>query len=374
MIKLNRVEMNVGTFADELEAALAYDAFAIANGVDMPLNFPGASRTPDDVASRFRGVLWHKTQKKWYAQVAIDGSATTTCVGRFRSEIEAAHAYDAFVVTNGVTGEAASLNFREGDGNERLVQVARAYAEAERDRVAAAASAAPGAKISNLQGVHWKTRDQKWHVEIKVGQKRKRLGSYADERVAAHMYDAYVLTNSIDASLNFPSEDPDAVVADAEAERARVEAERAEPTAERVQAWQNDAKAERARVEAFHSQRFRGVRPSGKRQGRTTWRSEIRVGGKPIHIGTFSDEIAAAHAYDAYAIANGIETPSFNFPDKYSADIVTGAERVGRVRARNAQMPRAPAACVVSNVGHSLLELSSFHFITEMNAPLIRKC
>jgi hypothetical protein len=32
--------MNVGVFIDEIEAAHAFDAFAITNSIDVPLNFP----------------------------------------------------------------------------------------------------------------------------------------------------------------------------------------------------------------------------------------------------------------------------------------------------------------------------------------------
>ena len=38
---------------------------------------------------------------------------------------------------------------------------------------------------------------------------------------------------------------------------------------------------------------------------------QIRFGGKRETISRFADEVEAAHAYDAYVITNGIDTPRF---------------------------------------------------------------
>ena len=45
--------------------------------------------------SRFRGVTWHKKDKKW--QAAIKCRGVSRHLGHFRSEVEAALAYDRFV-------------------------------------------------------------------------------------------------------------------------------------------------------------------------------------------------------------------------------------------------------------------------------------
>jgi hypothetical protein len=68
--------------------------------------------------------------------------------------------------------------------------------------------------------------------------------------------------------------------------------------------------------------RFRGV--CWDKRGKK-WRVRITVDGKEKHIGRFIDKIEAAHAYDAYAIANGIDAPR-NFRED---DVVAGAARGG---------------------------------------------
>jgi hypothetical protein len=42
--------------------------------------------------NRYRGVYWHKGQRKWYARITSNGK--TSWLGAFFSEIEAARAYD----------------------------------------------------------------------------------------------------------------------------------------------------------------------------------------------------------------------------------------------------------------------------------------
>ena len=57
--------------------------------------------------SRFHGVSWHKSSRKWQAQITCNYQHTH--VGLFTSEEEAARAYDA--VARKLHGEFANLNF-----------------------------------------------------------------------------------------------------------------------------------------------------------------------------------------------------------------------------------------------------------------------
>ena len=73
------------------------------------------------------------------------------------------------------------------------------------------------------------------------------------------------------------------------------------------------------------SSRFRGVSWITKRQ---KWKVQISIGrGKTKYVGIFLDEVAAARAYDAYAIAKGIQTQR-NFPNEDEDDVVAEAARV----------------------------------------------
>ena len=73
------------------------------------------------------------------------------------------------------------------------------------------------------------------------------------------------------------------------------------------------------------SSRFRGVSWITKRQ---KWKVQISIGrGKTKYVGMFLDEVAAARAYDAYAIAKRIQTRR-NFPNEDEDDVVAEAARV----------------------------------------------
>jgi hypothetical protein len=57
--------------------------------------------------SIYKGVMWHKHRKKWYAAISVNGQKIF--LGYFDSEIEAAKAYDQAAIL--YHGEFASLNF-----------------------------------------------------------------------------------------------------------------------------------------------------------------------------------------------------------------------------------------------------------------------
>ena len=57
--------------------------------------------------SRFKGVDWHKESKKWRARICVNRKRIH--IGRYKSEFEAAQAYDKKAIE--LFGEFASLNF-----------------------------------------------------------------------------------------------------------------------------------------------------------------------------------------------------------------------------------------------------------------------
>jgi|SRR6516162_8902626 hypothetical protein len=65
------------------------------------------SRPHRDGSSKYRGVSWDQSRRRWRAQYAIDGRPKF--LGRFDSEVEAAKAYDDAVLKR--SGEFAYLNF-----------------------------------------------------------------------------------------------------------------------------------------------------------------------------------------------------------------------------------------------------------------------
>lgn len=60
-------------------------------------------------SSKYRGVFWVKSEKRWRAQFSHKGKRHT--IGRFECEIEAAKAYDEKAFSS--MGELAYLNFPE---------------------------------------------------------------------------------------------------------------------------------------------------------------------------------------------------------------------------------------------------------------------
>jgi len=62
--------------------------------------------------SKYKGVHWHKNHKKWLARITFEKK--TIHLGYFRSETEAARAYDRAAMK--YHGEFASLNFPESAG------------------------------------------------------------------------------------------------------------------------------------------------------------------------------------------------------------------------------------------------------------------
>ena len=377
-IKVGGKMKSLGNFADEIAAARAYDAFVIAEKLNKPLNFPG-----DPVAkkhavvsskpSHFRGVFWNKSRKKWEVKIRVDGKCQH--IGYVEDEIEAAHAYDAYAIANGID---TPRNLPDEDDDGVVTEAARVRAAPKKRKNAAS-------KTSRFRGVSWSKQNKKWMVYINIVGKKKYIGHFADEIEAAHVYDAYAIANGIDTPRNFPNEAEDAVVAEAERGRAAKKQKKAASKSSRFRGvcWDKQCKKWKVfiRVEgksksiglfademkAAHaydayaiangidtprnlpdededdvvdeaerglaakkrdakttSSRFRGL--TWNKQGKS-WQVRMCIDGKKHSIGRFIDEVEAAHAYDAYAIANGFNRPR-NFPGEDEDAVVAAAARV----------------------------------------------
>jgi len=70
-------------------------------------NFNRIISTRGDLSSKYKGVAWNKSKKKWQARIGIYGKRKH--IGHFKDEIQAAKAYDK--AAKKYHGEFASLNF-----------------------------------------------------------------------------------------------------------------------------------------------------------------------------------------------------------------------------------------------------------------------
>jgi hypothetical protein len=177
--------------------------------------------------------------------------------------------------TQGVSGSASLVLYE--DGEERVEDLDAVEWEERGSDAAQARPSAParsGVHTSIYRGVSWSKQNKKWQVQIRVGRKTKHIGYFAasDEIAAARASDAFVIAKKLNKPLNFP----------------------------------DNAAAKGHVVTSSTTSHFRGVCwiKSTKK-----WKVQIRDGGKPMHIGVFDDEVEAAHAYDAFVIANSIDAP-----------------------------------------------------------------
>jgi hypothetical protein len=115
----------LGVFDDETAAARAFDAYVIANKINRDLNFPSAPgaaghrTTKKGGTSRYRGVCWYKSTKKWRARIGVDGK--TKHLGSFVDEDDAGRAYDAAVRKHYPDARPKGwrrFNFPSADGEE----------------------------------------------------------------------------------------------------------------------------------------------------------------------------------------------------------------------------------------------------------------
>ena len=109
----------MGRYDSEEDAAIVYDTYVIKNNLPNPLNFNG-EKTMDSIvgkeirrarncSSKYNGVSFIKTSKRWRCVVTISQSERIS-IGCYLEEVEAAKAYDKFIVENNLDRK---LNFPE---------------------------------------------------------------------------------------------------------------------------------------------------------------------------------------------------------------------------------------------------------------------
>eukprot|EP01047_Picozoa_sp_COSAG01_P001985 COSAG01_NODE_49_length_31891_cov_29.945773_27_plen_497_part_00 len=220
---------HLGRFADESDAARAYDARARQlHGASARLNFPGEGERQGTAVQRvdpqvkatnaaavairqrqqgctsaYRGVSWSKHAGQWCVTIMHQGREHY--LGCFADEGDAARAYDARA--RQLRGASARLNFpgegeRQGRARQRVDPQARAASAAVvaiRQRQQRCTSA--------YRGVSWSKQHGQWCATIMHQGRNQHLGCFADEGDAARAYDARARQlHGASARLNFPGE------------------------------------------------------------------------------------------------------------------------------------------------------------------------
>lgn len=72
----------------------------------------------------------------------------------------------------------------------------------EQQRRRAALQRIRGDLSSEYIGITWNTRDNLWYAQVWLNGRRKHIGCFKDEMVAALIYDRYVVDNGLDFPIN----------------------------------------------------------------------------------------------------------------------------------------------------------------------------
>lgn len=208
LIKVDNVNIALGVYIDEIEAAKAYDSAVKYYGLDRKLNFPEPE--PENLIPNTRLI---RLNKGYFAVVDEDmyeeiNSHEWTAVEHFNtvyavcSEFAFKDGYSKFMHRN-ILNVAVDkmIDHKNGNGLHNYRSNLRECSNSENQH-----NQKPKRCGSSLfKGVS-KSKDNKYRAQIKLNNKSKYIGSFKSELEAAKAYDAKAkeLFGEF-ARLNFPS-------------------------------------------------------------------------------------------------------------------------------------------------------------------------
>ena len=156
---------------------------------------------------------------------------------------------------------------------------------------------------SRYRGVSWSKRARRWRVFASVDGTRRFVGSF------------------VNRLFNFPRTKKKSGLSDAGSDDDGGDAEDAFRRQQKKRSTNSSTKADALKQKWLANQRLRGASQYRGVHAQKTGKWKVRVSGSQgtgTYAGTFSEEIAAARAYDAYVIKKKLAR-FLNFPDAPAA-------------------------------------------------------
>ena len=335
---------DLGIFGRESDAARAYDAAVVAQQLDLKLNFPLNGASPGGSragargsgsgkrharhrqrakASRFTGVRWDAVTKAWSAHAVVH--LAVTLLGHFEREDDAARAYNAFVVVNGLDHPRNAVKPAESGERARALEALPLGASPSgAARLVPVAAPAPSPFTSAV----WDATRGQWRTTLDAPGKLPQVEYFADDLSAARAFDTFALVNNLarDTSFALLSAEEREMLASmtpASVAKARAKAGDAARASGRAAAASGalmppppapiaaaaaaasdaadpglfldapEVGANKKKRKHVQRSRFPGVRWSS---AKGQWVAEIIYGGARTHIGYYDFEHTASHA------------------------------------------------------------------------------
>jgi hypothetical protein len=284
--------------------------------------------------SKFRGVVWHKSNSKWEARIYEGGKQKF--LGYFTNENVAAMAYDDYAIR--VHGNIQKLNFPErytgvplpplnsqatklvnNNSNNNMDHSLKGSQLKEHGNAAdtmmqgqnlkgprkSALRVQPVKGSSRFRGVSWNSNCSKWRAQVWKGSEVHHLGYFEHEEDAARAYDEAALRiRGPDAPINFSKSEYG------------------------VYSENEDDEDGMGTMDRYDSRSSTRSRMLGVSRSKGGWVAEIWDGVQYISLGVYPTEVEAAEAYDKACLERHGADALTNFPlGKYDAELAAVALR-----------------------------------------------
>lgn len=161
-------------------------------------------------------------------------------------------------------------------------------------------------KSSSFKGLSWISKKKKWRARVTVNTKTISLGYFSNEHEAAAEINGYLQSrSSTDTSLSLRRKNKRTLTqADGNITKTKDKALKTKTSTKMVNS--DNIIILSSRPTCPQKSKFKGV---SWYQPLQQWVARISIKGKPLHLGYFDDEKAAACKYEEFATAAGRHKP-----------------------------------------------------------------